>query len=290
MAKSKSRKNSGRNTVAEQSLGDRGLKKFLAPAAIVVMLASAAIIFYYGNLRGRKSSASTPSSSTAGSSKSDGGNVQPGVTTPDMGLGAEPYKMRIAQAVMVTVELDFGGQSVWIADAIQQIERGYAPDDGAGRTFAILDAYGELKPDGKLHMSMHISSEKPGMGTLKFKRTGELLWRARIGNPGDPPAGQKNLMIYLNKGLGDASNYVLDGSRGGGNVLDIYLQNSDQRVRDVWPDGAERELTFIYSACGCPVKVMVRRAGERTVRTRDLPVIFPDDPAAVGTISNLMKW
>jgi hypothetical protein len=72
--------------------------------------------------------------------------------------------------------------------------------------------------------------------------------------------------------------------------LNVYLQNSEQRARDVWPDGAEREVTFVYSACGCPVKVMVRRVGERTARTKDMPVIFPDDPDAVRTISNLMKW
>jgi hypothetical protein len=208
-----------------------------------------------------------------------------------MGVTGEPIRMTVAQAVMVTVELDFGGQTPTIAEAIQQIERGYAPDDGIGRTFAILDAYGEPTPDGKLHMSMHVSSEKPGMGTLKFKRTGEMLWRTRIGNRGDPPAGPKNLMVYLSKGTGDGTNYVLDGSRGGGgNVLDVYVQNSPQRTRDVWPDGAEREVTFVYSACGCPVKVMCRRVGERTVRTKDTPVIFPDDPAAVSTISNLMKW
>ena len=63
-----------------------------------------------------------------------------------------------------------------------------------------------------------------------------------------------------------------------------------QPVGDVWKEGAEHEVTFIYSACGCPVKVMCRRAGDRTVRTKDLPVIFPDDPAVVTLISQLMKW
>ncbi len=256
------------------------------------MLAAAAIIFYYGSIAKPRSNAKSSSSPSARVSPVNpgGSSVQPGVTTANMGLGGEPYKMNVAQAVMVTVELDFGGQIPAIAEAIQQIERGYAPDDGVGRTFAILDAYGEPTPAGKLHMSMHVSSEKPGMGTLRFKRTGETLWRARIGNPGEPPAGQKKLIIYLDKGMGDKSNYVLEGSRGGGNVLDVYLQNSTQRVREVWPDGAEREVTFVYSACGCPVKVMCRRAGERTVRTKNTPVIFPDDPAAVSTISNLMKW
>jgi hypothetical protein len=40
-----------------------------------------------------------------------------------------------------------------IAEALTQIERRYQPDDGQGRTFAALDAYGEATPDGKLHMS-----------------------------------------------------------------------------------------------------------------------------------------
>jgi len=257
MAKNKPHKRSGSVAPAEADAQAWGLKRWLAPAAIVAMLTAAAVIFFYGG--------------------------------KFFGSGKWP-QINVAQAVIVTVELDFGGQIPAIAEAIQQIERGYEPDDGVGRTFAILDAYGEPTPDGKLHMSMHVSSEKPGKGTLKFKRTGELLWRARIGNPGDPPAGQKSLMISLNKGTGDASNYVLDGSRGGDSALNVYLQNSQQRARDVWPDGAEREVTFVYSACGCPVKLMVRRVGERTVRTKDTPVIFPDDADAVRTISNLMKW
>ena len=61
-------------------------------------------------------------------------------------------------------------------------------------------------------------------------------------------------------------------------------------VRDAWKDGEEREVTFIYSACGCPVKAMVKRVGDRTARTKDLPVMFPDDPAAVATIGRLMRW
>ncbi len=257
-------------------------KRWLAPAVIVAMLTAAAVIFYYGNRSELKSS----------TTKAPPVNAQAaGVTTQDMGVTGEPVKMSVAQAVVVTTELDFGGPPPTIAQAIEQIERGYAPDDGAGRTFAILDAFGEPTPDGKrLHMSMHVSSEKPGMGMLKFKRNGQLLWRARIGNRGDASAGQKNLRIFLSQGTSDGANYTLDGARSEGGVLNTYLENSNQRARDVWPDGAEREMTFIYSACGCPVKVMCRRVGESTVRTKTTPVIFPDDPAVVATISNLMKW
>lgn len=263
-------------------------KKWIAPAAMVLMLSAAANIFYTTYFSDTKSAPPTPAQPTP--QLTDLSQAQPATTTADMGLGAEPLKMRVAQAVVATIELDFGGQVPSIADALQQIERLYQPDDGQGRTFAILDAYGEATPDGKLHISMHISSEKTGMGMLKFKRTGNLLWRARIGNPGEPPAGKKELSIYLSKGTGDGSNYVLDGKRGGGSVLDVFIQNSEQRVRDVWPNGAEREFTFVYSACGCPVKVLCVRAGDRTARTKEQPVIFPDDPAAVSMISGLMKW
>jgi hypothetical protein len=267
-----------------EQAGQASWKRYAAPAAIVLMLGAAAAIFFNGDKIFGKGGNKPPTGSTNVT------NAQPGTNTANMGITGEPIKMNVAQAVMVTVDLDFGGALTTIPEAIQQIERGYQPDDGAGRTFAILDAYGEPQPDGKLRMSMHVSSEKPGMATLKFKRTGELLWRARVGNPGDPPAGQKNLTVYLDKGMGNRENYVLDASRGGGAVMEIFLQGLQQRVRDVWPDGTDREVTFVYSACGCPVKVMCRRVGDKTIRTSLLPVIFPDDPAAVTTISNLMKW
>lgn len=251
-----------------QSATNSGAKNWIAPVAMALMLGAAAAIYFYGD-------------------KLFGSGNQASTTEPEMGL-KEPVKMNIAQAVMVTVELDFGRPAT-IAEAIQQIERGYQPDPGhQGRTFAVLDAYGEMTPEGKLHMSMHVSSEKPGSGSLKFKRTGEMLWRGRFGNPGDAAAGPKSLTIMMANGSG--GNYVLDGGRGGSSALDVYLQNSQQKLRDVWPDGSEREFTFIYSACGCPVKAMVRRVGDRTQRTSDLPVMFPDDPAAVQTIAGLMKW
>jgi hypothetical protein len=284
MPKNRQKSLSRRQTVASTPV--RGAQRWLAPAAIIAMLTTAAIIFYYGNT-GKRKSAAPPAGATASSLNAPVASAN----TKDTGVTGEPNKMSVAQAVMVTVELDFGGTPPTVAEAIHQIEREYAPDDRVGRTFAILDAYGEPTSDGKkLHLSMHVSSEKPGMGALKFKRTGETLWRARIGNPGDAVAAQKNLRIFLSKGTGDGANYTLDGKRTDGNILNTYLENSQQRARDVWPEGAEREVTFIYSACGCPVKVTCRRMGERTARTKDTPVIFPDDPPVVATISNLMKW
>jgi hypothetical protein len=194
--------------------------------------------------------------------------------------------MEVAKAVMVTVELDFGPRIPTIAEALAQIERRHQPDDGRGRTFAILDAYGEPTADGKLHMSMHVSSEKPGLGSLVFRRTGDVLWQSRIN--GAPVSGNKNLTIVLNDGKG--SEKLIDGSGNPAGIMDAKIKDLGVPVREFWPEGAEREITFIYSACGCPVKVMARRVGERTVRTKELPVIFPDDPAAVEVISRLMGW
>ncbi|MBI3951205.1 MAG: hypothetical protein HY314_12210 [Acidobacteria bacterium] len=225
-------------------------------------------------LVGTKDSSPEPSSSSATQSQSQ---AAPPLAT-----------MEVATAVMVTVELDFGPKIPSIAEALQQIERRYVPDDGQGRTFAILDAYGDSTPDGKLHISMHVSSEKPGLASLVFKPTGEILWNGRI-VPGSKPAGlPKNLGIFIDNGAGKSLS--VDGSNNPSSILDARIQGSNLAVKDVWLDGAEREVTFIYSACGCPVKAMVRRAGEQTVRTKELPVIFPDDPAAAAVITRLMRW
>jgi len=218
-------------------------------------------------------------------STSSAGVGQP--ASPSPSAVAELQTMEVAKAVMVTVELDFGRKPPTIAEALREVERRYQPDDGQGRTFAILDAYGEPTPDGKLHLSVHVSSEKPGLASLVFKRTGEVLWQSRILPTSGPPK-QKNLLILIDNGRGTA--FTVDGSNNPSSVLEAKAKEPGVPVRDVWPDGAEREVTFIYSACGCPVKVMVKRIGDRTVRTKELPVMFPDDPAAVQMISRLMKW
>ena len=212
-------------------------------------------------------------------------SATPGTSTTPL---SELVRMDVAKAGMVTDELDFGGRIPPIAEALQQIERRYQPDDGQGRTFAILDAYGEPTADGKLlHLSMHVSSEKPGLGELVFKRTGKTLWRAQI-NPTSQVLAPKTLTVIIDNGGGKT--LTLDGST---NPTSILLANARELgipIQNVWADGTEREVTFIYSACGCPVKVMVKRAGDRTVRTKESPVIFPDDPAAAKKISELMRW
>jgi len=210
---------------------------------------------------------------------------------PAAGEKAGPPTLEVAQAVMVTVELDFGAKMPSIAAALLDIERHYQPDDGKGRTFAILDAYGEPPPTGKLHMSMHVSTEKPGLGSLIFKRTGEVLWSSRIVPSKDPTKRQftgKNLSIFIDDGAGHL--LTIDGSNNPTWIMDALVKERAALLDTVWPSGVEHEVTFIYSACGCPVKVMARREGDRVVRTKELPVMFPDDTAAVELIGRLMRW
>ena len=199
--------------------------------------------------------------------------------------------MEVAKAVMVTVELDFGPQPPSFADALRDIVRWSKPDDGQGRTFAILDAYGQTNADNKLHISMHISSEKPGIGVLMFRRTGEILWKSRIVPAAKPPSNVyagKNLLVMVNDGKD--KDFLLDGSHVKDSIMEAVVQGPAIPLGQFWPDGEERQVTFVYSACGCPVKVMCRRAGEKTFRTKDLPVIFPDDHAVALTIARLMGW
>jgi hypothetical protein len=199
--------------------------------------------------------------------------------------------LEVAQSVMVTVELNFGQAIPTIAGALQEIERHYDPVDGLGRTFAILDAYGEPTAAGKLHISMHVSAEKAGLGSLVFRPTGDVLWKSRIVPATSRPASSfagKNLLITISNGQGKP--YLLDGSKGSRSILDATVRDLNIPVREFWPDGAEREATFFYSACGCPVTVTAVRFQDKTVRTKELPVIFPDDPAIARAISRLMGW
>jgi len=210
-------------------------------------------------------------------------------TAPSKAAAQDTSRMEVAHAVMVTVELDFGGKPPSIAEALTQIERRYQPLDGVGRTFAILDAYGEPTPAGKLHMSMHVSTEKPGGASLVFKRTGEVLWTSQIvPSTNAQEAKAKGLVILLDAGAGRA--VTVDGSNNPRSILDAKIKEMGIPVGDFWTEGSEREVTFLYSACGCPVKVLAMRVGDKTIRTGNLPVIFPDDPAAVGVIKRLMRW
>jgi len=216
---------------------------------------------------------------------------QQGSQTRGKSTNAELPTMEIAQAVMVTVELDFGPTIPSIAEALKQIERKYEPADRVGRTFAILDAYGEPTSNHKLHMSMHVSSEKPGIGSLIFRRTGEVLWRTKIimgSHTEVPPLEKRSLLILVDDGAGKS--LTIDGSNNPLTILDANIKELGVLLSSIWADASEREFTFLYSACGCPVKAMVRRVGNKTVRSKELPVMFPDDPAALAVISRLMTW
>jgi hypothetical protein len=230
------------------------------------------------------------SSVLAGNTNTSASDQASPLQNPAAGKTNQPT-MEVAQSVMVTVELDFGPHSPSIADALRDIERHFQPDDGVGRTFSILDAYGEPTTDGKLHISMHISSEKPGLAALVFRRTGTSLWKTRIVAATHPPSSSfagKNLSIMVDDGHGRPQ--LLDGSKNPTSILDAIVRDSGVPLRDFWPDGEEREVSFFYSACGCPVKVSMQRQGEKTVRTKELPVIFPDDPAVAATIGRLVGW
>lgn len=252
---------------------------FIAVVGVVVAGAAAAFLLNSNQQSGAQRT--SPPAQVPAQPASAPQNAEP---TPP----SELLTMEVAKAVMVTAELDFGPNTPSIAEALREIDRRYAPTDGTGRTFAILDAYGEPTPDGKLHISMHVSSEKPGMGSLVFRRTGEVLWQSRIVASSQPAAAAKNLGILLDNGSG--TTYTVDGSSNPASILDARVKELNVAVSQFWPDGAEREVTFIYSMCGCPVKVMARRVGSRTVRTKEMPVIFPDDLAAAATIGRLMGW
>ena len=201
----------------------------------------------------------------------------------------ELYQMPVNTSAMVTVELDRGSPPLTVASAVASIERRHEPDDKTGRTFAVLDVTGEPTADGrKLRLQMHVSAEKPGLGALIDRRDGRILWHAAVipapGIQGVP----KSLTILIEDGLGKTS--TVDGSTAPTRILDANMRESGKSVRDFWADGDEREVSFIYSACGCPVKVLVRRTGDTTVRTSDRPLMFPDDPAVMQLIRRLMGW
>ena len=103
----------------------------------------------------------------------------PDAPAPVTKPASELLTMEVNKAVMVTAELDFGPQVPTIAQALTQIERRYKPADGVGRTFAILDAYGEPTGTGKLHLQMHVSSEKAGQGALVFAALARFSGTAR---------------------------------------------------------------------------------------------------------------
>jgi hypothetical protein len=199
--------------------------------------------------------------------------------------------IEVAQGVTVTADLDFGLHVPRLAEALNQVDRLYQPDDKTGRTFAVLDAHSITTTNGKMRISMQLSTEKAGLGILVFRRTAETLWKSRIvpaTRPSESYFVGKKLIIMLDDGKGKT--HRLDDSLDAASIMDLLVRDLGTPVRDFWPDGEERELTFLYSTCDCPVKARMRRVGDKTVRSKDFSILFPDDPIAAKTITHLMGW
>ncbi|MCX6275799.1 MAG: hypothetical protein NTV09_11400 [Bacteroidetes bacterium] len=205
---------------------------------------------------------------------------------------AKVDSMMLQESVMVTVEENFGPTALTIADALFLIERKYSPFDNQGRTFAILDAYGNKLPDGRMHISMHISSEKAGGAQLILSSTGKVLWNCKIypKKDGTKVAAQKQLNIYIERENEKDKYYTVDGSGNPATIFNCKLNETKASVNDYWKDNTVKEFIFIYSACGCPVHVKFLRKGNKTVFQSGDNVIFPDDSAVLAVIRRLMAW
>lgn len=198
----------------------------------------------------------------------------------------------LQESMMVTIEEYFGPTALTIADALFMIERKYAPFDNQGRTFAILDAYGNKLPDGRMHISMHISSEKVGGAQLILSSTGKVLWNCKIypKKDGTKVAAQKQLNIYIERENEKDKYYTVDGSGNPATIFNCKLNETKVSVNDYWKDNTIKEFIFVYSACGCPVHVKFLRKGNKTVFQSGDNVIFPDDAPVLSVIHKLMAW
>jgi hypothetical protein len=198
--------------------------------------------------------------------------------------------MEAAQSVVVVSDLGFGRQQPSLEEVVRDIQRHSQPEDGRGRTFAILEAFTQVDQEtSNINLCLRVSSEKPGLAAITYRRTGKELWKSRITFATQKPqftGGE--LKVFFD--VGDGKTYTVDGSTGPSSILTAMLKEPAVQIGQIWPDGEVRELTFVYSACGCPIKVKCRRSGDRTVRTETTQVIFPDDPAAMQVITNLMRW
>ncbi len=202
--------------------------------------------------------------------------------------------MDIEESVMVTIEENFGPGVNTIEAALNLVERKYQPYDNVGRTFAILDAFGEKMPDGKIHLSMHISSEKAGFGQLILKTNKKKVWNCKIlrkKTDGRKEAKPKALTIYVEQTGADKGKYLTaDGSTNPADIFVCKIKENGKVIGDYWKDGSVLEFIFIYSACGCPVHAKFMRHGNRSVIQNNNSVIFPDDPGIIPILRNLMKY
>ena len=198
--------------------------------------------------------------------------------------------LEAAKSIVVVKDLGFGRQAPSLEAVMRDIQRHSRPEDGIGRTFAILEAF--TQPDlttSNLNLCLRVSTEKPGLAAITYRRTGQELWKSRVTPATDKPQFTGGaLTIYYD--VGDGKTYTVDGSTNPSSILTATLKEPGVQIGQIWPDGEVREMTFVYSACGCPIKVKCRRDGERTVRIDTTQLLFPDDPAAMQIINALMKW
>ncbi|CAN5572645.1 hypothetical protein BH11BAC1_BH11BAC1_21030 [soil metagenome] len=205
---------------------------------------------------------------------------------------AKADSMMLQESVMVTVEENFGPGANNIAGALAMIERKYQPFDNQGRTFAILDAYGYKMSDGRMHISMHISSEKAGGAQLLLTSSGKVLWNCKIypKKDGTKTAGNKSLNIYIERENEKDKFYTVDGSGNPASIFNCKWNETKASLNDYWKDNTIKEFIFIYSACGCPVHVKFLRKGNKTLFQSGDNVIFPDDSGVLTVIHHLMGW
>jgi hypothetical protein len=199
--------------------------------------------------------------------------------------------MEANQSVVVVKDLGFGKQPPSLPDVVRDLERRWQPDDGRGRTFAILEVF--TQPDivtSNFNLCLRISTEKPGLGEIYDRRTSQPLWKSRIIPASHPSTFTPGALTVLFDNGADKT-FTVDGSTGPPTIFEATLKESGVPVGQVWPEGEVRDLSFIFSACGCPIHVKCRREGSRTTRAEPASqLIFPDDPAAVQVISQLMQW
>jgi hypothetical protein len=198
--------------------------------------------------------------------------------------------MMVQESLMVTIEEHFGPGVESIADALARIERKYMAYDKQGRTFAILDAFGNKMPDGRMHISMHISAEKAGYAELVISTTGKVIWSCSIHprRDGTRTAGTKQLNIYIERENEKDKYYTVDGSGNPATIFNCRLDETKESVNDYWKNNTVKEFIFIYSACGCPVHAKFLRQGNRSVFQSGDAVIFPDDSEVLVMLRKLM--
>ncbi|MEY2411338.1 MAG: hypothetical protein QOF48_4008 [Verrucomicrobiota bacterium] len=235
-----------------------------------------------------------PSNGVAATSNSVSAPVKGDVAStppPVPPAGTNAPSMEANQSVVVVKDLGFGKKPPVLEEVLRDLERRSQADDGRGRTFAILEAFTQTDVvSGNLNLCLRLSTEKPGIGEIVYRRTGQSLWKNRV-TPATHKSGFTGGSLTILFDTGDGKSFTVDGSMNPPSILDAILKEPGVPVAQAWPEGEVRDVAFIYSACGCPIHVKCRRSGDRTLRVeKATQLIFPDDPAAVEVISRLMRW